>query len=417
MKEVSVTAKKYLIISNNLFSYNNANGKYLRNYLSFLDNDEICNFYLSNDEKSNDESFDTFKVSDKDVLKMFKTLGFSKIETTVDQRNTQLEINKSKQSSLKHILRYFAWNLGFWKRSGINSWINKQNPKAIITLIGNNPYLMKFAYKTSRNLKIPLIVFVCEDYPFKNYDYLKKNNKPSFLYKKFRRLTYRFSKILLESSELVTFNSAEIRELYTTNNFKIKKSLVCFPPSNMIPGSPSKNIKNFLYAGNLSLGRVDALIEFATTLNDLKYTQKLDVYGNMTTEQERKIKDIKNIIYHGYVTNDELMKIYSNAGILIHVEHNNEYNKMDLKYAFSTKIADLISSGKRILLYAPRGLCETEYFLRNLPNNVATKIEELPKALQYVTSDGYDFNIQNKVAQNHNIKKANLVLEKEIRKL
>ena len=407
---------KLLIISNNLFSYNNANGKFLKNYLCSCSDDEICNFYISNDMKTSFEQFNSINITDKNALNKF--LHRKKLQSTVNSQDIKQE-NFKTQTSFKHLIRYFVWNTGAWKKCGFKNWIKEQNPTHIVTVTGNNPYLLKISYKLAKKSNIPLITFICEDYPLKNYDFIERKTRQSLSFLLYKHLLKKFTTKVVSLSNLVIFNSHQIKEAYEYK-YIIKKSLVCFPPSESIADSVQDQQPplNFLYAGNLGLNRIDALIDFALFLKTNSFDQTINVYSNLSEENKLKLQKIDNVKVHDFVRNEELQKIIKESGVLLHLEYDSEYNKTDLKYAFSTKLADLICSNKRIFLYAPKGLVESEYFLKYLPKNIATSKEELKETLDYVLSDHYDYLKQMDLAKNnHNIEITSALIRKEIEQL
>ena len=81
---------------------------------------------------------------------------------------------------------------------------------------------------------------------------------------------------------------------------------------------------------------------------------------------------------------------------MIHVEDSTDYNNNDLKYAFSTKIADSICSGTPLLLYANKNLAETDFLSKHQCAFIATSKEELNNALNKV----FDYEERKKVIDN-----------------
>ena len=78
--------------------------------------------------------------------------------------------------------------------------------------------------------------------------------------------------------------------------------------------------------------------------------------------------------------------------MIIHCERFDEYNSVDLQYAFSTKISDSIMSQKPFFLYAPANLSETKY-MKNIDSNfVACSKIELTKKLDLIISGNLKYN-------------------------
>ena len=65
------------------------------------------------------------------------------------------------------------------------------------------------------------------------------------------------------------------------------------------------------------------------------------------------------------------------SDILLHVENFSEFYLEDVKYGFSTKIADSLMSGRCFFLYAPESLACSQYMLKYNPDCFASNKEEL----------------------------------------
>ncbi len=99
-----------------------------------------------------------------------------------------------------------------------------------------------------------------------------------------------------------------------------------------------------------------------------------------------------------------------NSDLLIHVESFDDFYKEDLKFAFSTKIADSLASGTCFLLYAPESLACTKYLLGNQAAYVAVDRAQLKEHLKILIQDEnartrYLRNAQQLVRTNHNAQK------------
>lgn len=368
---------KLLCITNNPISLNNANGKFVRNYLYSFREDELCNFFITNEEGA--KNISSFNITNNEAFKKTVSFGFYK------KKNKKLSNNgliKNTSSPLKHILRYFIWNLGLWKSSNFNKWLRQNEPTHIILAIADNPYLIKFAVKLSKKLSIPLINIIGENYSIKCYDYLSKKNKMSLTYKIFKKILKRHTTNAILFAKENIFNSEEIMNEYINEYGKIK-SIKLYPPADNISTKRVKIEKNsVLYAGNLGLGRDMALIEFAKALYVFDPKKVIYVYSKIDKSIAEKIAKEKNIKYMGFITNNQLNKKIMSSELLIHVEHKSPYNLIDLKTAFSTKIANNIFYGNKFLIYSPKTLAQTEFFIKYLPNNVATNVNEIFEKLQ-----------------------------------
>ena len=98
------------------------------------------------------------------------------------------------------------------------------------------------------------------------------------------------------------------------------------------------------YLGNLGVGRDESLIEVAEALQSINSEIKLNVYGKAPNSQiENRLLTCKGICYKGFISYQEVISVIKQSDILIQVESFSENMKDDLKFAFSTKIADYLS--------------------------------------------------------------------------
>ena len=404
---------KILVISNNLLSENNANGKFVYNYLRAFSVNELCNFYISNDEVTTSDIRNVFNVTNEEALTAFKKIGFIKERSKNSQSNVSDGSKTIKKSAFKHLIRFIVWNTGFWKKYGFNEWIKEQKPTHIFSIMGDNPYLLKVAIKLSNKLKVPHFFLVGEDYPLKEYDYIKGTFKSNFIYKLFHNLLFKYSKKLLNKSKKVIFNSNDIMEAYLSKiEIEKTKTEVIYPLSMVIKYDRSDEKDGFLYAGNLSNNRVLALQSFASKIEQMGIKSNLYICGKADKEVLKIIGNSKNIVYLGCFSNTELSDIIGNFKVLIHAEYGSKYNVLNLKYAFSTKLTEMICSNKRFAIYAPAGIAESNYFLKNMPSNIATTEFNLEKVIHYSLSDEYDFGIQSKLAAKHSSEKVSIKIRK-----
>lgn len=395
---------KLLVVSNNYLSLNNNNGKVMRNYLNAFSNEELANFYISNE--LSDGLISSFNVRNGDALKSFLSFGIIKSNhhTDIDQ-----SLGASiKYSPFKHLLRYIVWNSGFWKSKHFRKFVKEEKPDRIVTFLGNNPYLLKLSIKLAKQTKKPLILFIGENYPLKKFDYISKKTKPGLIFRLFHNKEKKYFKKALKSNPLIIFNSDYIKdeyiESYNINNFKVFYHL---SSQEILPQNPESKV--ILYAGNLGLGRIDALIDFANILGRIDNTYKVKIFSNVNQNDIQKLLEVKNIDYNPFIKNDILLKEYDNAFGFVHVEKEDCYNNEDLKFAFSTKIADIICTSKPFIVYAPKSLACCKYLMNYSDNFIAANKDELKIKLQTMLTNSNLCCSSDLLRKNHSLDNSVLI--------
>lgn len=92
-----------------------------------------------------------------------------------------------------------------------------------------------------------------------------------------------------------------------------------------------------------------------------------------------------NVKYHGFVPYNEIAKVMSKATVLIRCE--NEENLENLRYAFSTKIADSLACGRPFFVYASDDFPFVKYLVKNDVAHIARNKKEIYKVLSRIKKD------------------------------
>ena len=181
--------------------------------------------------------------------------------------------------------------------------------------------------------------------------------------------------------------------LYTTSEMKVLED-------------NSKDRFSLLYCGNLGVGRDEPLCDIARALYEVDPDGVFDIYGKfVNSETEERVCKNSNVVFHGFVDYSEIPRLMSEASILIHCENDSRLE--NLKYAFSTKIADSLSSGRPFLVYAGREYPFVKYLEKNNCAHIASDLYELKDVLQKCKDDReyrnkYCENAINIARLNHN---------------
>ena len=393
---------RVLVIANNAVCANNSNGKVMRSYLRCFSDKELFSFFI---DKSNSAGLDQdhfFCVDDHSALASFRTLGIRKSSRDLGLNSTRIDGKGRKKNAFIYWLRYVVWNSGLWKTKEYKNWVESIKPTHVCLMLGNNPYLYKLSRRIASKTQAKLVVFAGEDYPLKNYDYFRKTEKKAFFFRVFQHVLRRECRLLFHKASLVVFNSKYIAADYSSFA-RPKRLAILYQPSDMVSCEERPRIieKTVLYAGNLGVGRLDALLSFSDELLAFDPEIRIRVFSKIAEEDLARLKARPNIEFCGFVSNEALREEIDRADVLVHIESFDEYSVVNLRNAFSAKIADMICSNRRILMYAPMQLAETRYFLEYLPLNVAVSRETLAERLEYIFGENYDFDSVRKIACRH----------------
>ena len=413
-----------LVISHNCFSESGSNGRTLAGFFEGYPREKLAQLYIVNEEPDLNICDKYYKLTDVAILKSI--LSFTNAGEIVKKRtilhNEVISVSPNKMSS--HLQKYTfsllfrecMWNAPCWKKKQMYAWIDDFKPELIVFQAGNLGYLCKLVRKIANLYKIPLVVYNSEGYYFKKYDYVKETLSHSYIFELYmRRFRKEFSK-MMQTCSYAIYITPELKKEYDAE-FACDSICLMTATNNIFREARKKkrithedNLR-ISYLGNLDLGRHSSLIEVANTLSQIDKKIKLNVYGKT---KDTKILDelckCSAINYCGFVSYDEVLNIINSSDINIHVEGFEPFYLEDSKYAFSTKIADLLASGNCVFIYADEGLTFTKYIKNTKSGCVVTQKKELLPTLEKIilyedAREQYEKNAVELAMKNHDIHK------------
>ncbi len=381
-----MTEKKILIISNACFSNSDSNGRTLAKLFQAFPQEQLAQIFVYGTPDF-DVCKNYYQISDRDALRSFiKQKQYGGIIQERTKNFTQETAKKRKRTPFKMLLREIAWKFGRWKGKNLRKWIEEFDPDALFLSLADNVFFCRLAKRIAKERKIPVYVYSTEDYVFKKHNYLTK--RPSLFYRWFRRWLRRGYKKLTPYVKYGIFNTPLLMSAY--------QEAYPYPCTCIFGQSDIDYVENVdipeeitvSYLGNLGVGRHVPLVEIANTIREIDEKVKLDVYGRLPEgEAKESIEACENIRYKGFVSYEEVVEIIHKSTLLVHAEQNDPFYSKDLKYAFSTKIADSVCSGTPFLIYARKDLACTDFLEKNQCAFVAETSEALKKELYKALTD------------------------------
>lgn len=347
-------SKKILIISNNVLSATNNNGKTLLSLFSLLpENTEISQLYFS-DEQPTISNVNYFKISDRDLLnsKFKNKITYGK-QKSISKSSTNVSVAK-KHNNLMRLMREVLW-INSHKLKELDSWVIKFNPSHIFFVGGDCLFAYKIFHHIYRLLsKRPICsLFITDDYVSLDGVY-----NPFEL----------FRKTLIKRQIKKTLNN--ITHFFTISNKMKKYYMQLFQrESNILFNIQLSRVHNkiysdinktpvLLYAGSLYYGRDEAIANFILQTNSLK----LLVCSNQVSNNNKFLKCIKKgkIIFLGQLSFSRINELYDKVDYLLYIESFRRKYVNKIKYSFSTKITDYLSSSLPIICYGPKDVGSIE---------------------------------------------------------
>lgn len=401
---------KILVIANNSFSTTEANGRTLGNLFINWPKECLAQFALRAENPDTTRCTNYFIVSDGAALQSFKTGHPAKNSYQISNSTKILPTSNSakiKRSALTMLLRNLIWKSNRWRGREFDKWVEAFAPDMILLQAGDAPFMYDLALSLAQKRHVPLVMYNSECYYFKDFCYFT-NTKSCWLYPVFRAIfKHSFRRFMKKVSGVIYITHA-LESLHQT---VFKHNSITLMTSSSLP--KESHIKPFaenpriVYLGNLGLNRYKNLITIAQEVQKINPAWKVQVYGNVPGKAQKEMLNCAGLELKGFVSYEDVMQIEQTADLLLHTEYNDAFYLKDLQYAFSTKIADCLSSGVPFLVYAPRSFSFVEYLSSNEAAFVATTPQRLPATLKQALLDEFKRKKQVKNAlklarQNHN---------------
>lgn len=397
--------KKVLIISSEALSKSSSNGRTMMNMLNSIQAENLAQFYIhGTPDQSICSSY--FGVSDNDALRAF--LGKEKIpkaenKTFDDKPKAE---HKPQKSYRNLVLRNIVWQSMLWWKSDFDEFLLNFNPNIILLQAGDAPFMFAITLKIAKKFNAKLMMFNTESYVLKKVMYASVDKSVfwhgilmSSLKKQYKRF--------MDKADFCIYSLEALEAAYQEKYPHKGKSCTLYTVSELgaLPDCSGEPF-SLLYCGNLGVGRDVPIDELAKALYDVDKNAKLDIYGKFISDESQKtVCANPNVCYHGFVDYSEIPNLMSRASMLVHCENNGRLE--NLRYAFSTKIADSISGNRPFLVYASREYPFVKYLSDNQSAHIASDYDELKTVLKRCIGDKqylykYISNAMALSAQNHN---------------
>lgn len=392
---------RVLVIANNCFSKTNSNGRTLANLFVGWPKENLANFFVSPVETDFDVCSNYYCVSDKEViysLTHFTGLRKRKVSPVAPIDTSKGRQKLNKKTPIKSIARNLAWWLTKWKTEEFEQWLDSFKPDVVLLMNTDAIFVLRVAEYVAKSRSIPLMMYNTEGFYFFRHNYMQKgfmSDTMFYLYQWFYRKAYQD---MMRVNRFSFYLNSQLKEDYDEEFHQ--EGEVLYTASTVRPSNKTfnKNNPRFCYIGSFGYNRHEALIEVGEVLNRVNPNYILEVYGNPRPEVELLFKKAVGIEYRGVLSYDEVKEVMDECDVLFHVESQAEIFSETLKYGFSTKIADSISSGKPFIIYASSTVACSKYIKETGAGWFAENQEELYSVIRHVVDDEKDRNKKRRKA-------------------
>jgi hypothetical protein len=354
--------KRILIISGEAWRNESNGGNVLSNLFgTLIDDYEFAQIYTNPALPSNVICNKYFHLSESEMLQtVFKRKYFGKVLTRNEFNKGEGDIPITTNSKVvfikKHLLNIaflfqdILWRYSKWKSPQLEQFIVDFNPDLIFAPMYYGVNLHRLDRYVAELTGKKLISYVSDDHlTFRQFSVSP---------------IYWLNRLILRNNVLTTAKFYSL--LYTMTQEQLDEyQPVLIVPMKVLkkagdfqkqPLYTSKTEKPFVisYGGNLIYNRYKTLAKLAEavkTVNQDKQQFVLNIYTQtpITTKLTALLDDGQNTFLKGKVTMNELEKVYANSDIVLHVESFDLKQRLLTRLSFSTKIIDLLHSGRCIM--------------------------------------------------------------------
>lgn len=358
---------KVLIVENECLSYSTNNGRTLANLFVGWPKDYLAQFCIIMNDPNYNVCDNYFCVTDHDALNAIirrqKIDGIHQaIKPTDNVGGRTIE-----KTPFTMVVRNSIWNTNVWRQKSFFEWVENFKPDLILLMNGDSYFMHKIALGIAQKYHLPLVIFNCEAYYFFDKNIRGKGFMPGLFQKIFiRRYRKCFEDVINYADFSIYLNDALERD-YTAIFHKPATTIYTSSDLTFEPHYDISSKPKFSYLGSFYFDRYKSLIEIAQALQEINPDYRLDVYGPIKgfDETKRAFENCTAINYCGNVAYDKVINVIRESDVVFHAECFDEEKVYAIRYGFSTKIADSVSSGTNFMAYAPETIAFMPYLRAN----------------------------------------------------
>lgn len=388
---------RVLVLSNTPWDNNNSFGNTYSNIFSGMDDLEFVNIYCRSGNPNTSIELKCFQITTGAMLKSILYRENVVTGHEVKQQNLDGELLSKHDSDIYNFARNKRWILLFWVREliwKIGRWNSKElkdfldayKPDIIFQPIYGQgyAYLNRMALFIKAYTGVPMFGYVSDDC----YSYRQFSVSP--LYWIDRIIRHDLLKKVIEScSVLYVVSDIQKKEYEKMLNVTCKVMTKGITNNRNSQSNGLHSPLRFIFAGNIGEGRWKTLVHLGRALNRIaKGKAILRIYTRTPiTNRIKKQLTLDSVQLMGSVDSDQIMELYNESDILVHVESFNLRQRLSVHQSFSTKLVDYFSMGKCIFAVGPKDVASISHLINYDAAIVATSKEEIFEKLNTMISN------------------------------
>lgn len=385
--------KRLLIISNNVLSNTNNNGKTILSFIDGVEDLDVAQLYLSG-EKPRISKYRYFQICDRDIIKgIFNKRKRGRIIIPYNGTSNSDDFsirNTVGRNDFTLIVRDLLW-LKKWKSIHLIEWLDAFNPEAILFVAGDSLFAYSICEYIQERFNSKLSVYVTDDY------IMPRSNENILHWLRRKAILKCFKHTLVISSTFFTISEIMRRtykRILGKDSYIIMNMVEDLFDDTYIKKEPEIILTytgSFYYKRAEVLGLIaKAILEYNMQTEYIK--AKLIMYSNREPSKEI----VEQIIipgaseYGGSLNKEELRERLNTSDILVFVESFDSDQIEKVKYSLSTKVPEYMSIGKPILAVGPKGVGSMDYL-----SDVALCINDVNSIISDISNFLGDIELQH----------------------
>lgn len=295
---------------------------------------------------------------------------------------------KQTQSVLLRIARECVWMLGTWKNEKLRAYLRAIQPDVIFMPVFNCFYPFKILQYAKRVTGARVVLFHADD----NYTLRQFSLNPLYWLYRFR-LRHHVRKAVRGAALNYVISDVQKRDYEKVLGVPCK----VLTKSADFSGEPPVKTQyhdpmQIVFTGNIGTNRWKSLARIAKALETVNrdgVRAELRIYtATPVTHKMREELDVDGSSFlMGSVPASEILRIQSDADILVHVEALDLKNRLAVRQSFSTKLVDYFKAARPILAVGPHDVASIAHLIENDCALVAETVEQIEAALEAVLAD------------------------------
>lgn len=387
---------KVLIVSHNALSTYNNMGRTLLSLFSAFPKEQLCQLFVHPAAPDAGACESYYRITDKQVLKGVVSFsvpgGVLTEQPAAEHAPAAANVGQGNRRTkpMARLGRDLLWKLSRWHSAPLKRWLDDQKPDVIFLAPGYAKFIYDIALKISRDRKIPIVTYICDDYYFVN-----PPKGPIARYQQ-HLLARKMDKLFSETAHLVGI-CPEILAPYT-EKFGVAGTVLMTGASFTAARRPEHSGAGavFCYFGNIGCNRYINLAQLGRTLDEINretgMSHRLEIYtGEHGEEILSHFRDIASVAVSGFIAPGEVKRKTLDADFVVHTEAFDPESIDLVKNSVSTKIADSLACGIPLIAYGPENVASMAHLIRHDCAFIATSPDQLRPMLDKALSDGHYF--------------------------